>query len=687
MRPPRLAALPVLVALELWATRSAWLSPVERLALMGVSAATLGAAALTIGWWTRRAPLWLLLLVSAASAAALLWLPQHWYPSLHTLLALAATGVIGAQLAPRRALALFAVLTMAAAGLLRLSTNLRFVALVQAPLAGPILDGVSRLRPNAAIASTAAAARRPPLSPTDWLPALGDAHILLITVDALRADRLGPHTPNLNALASHGLRFTHAYAQAPSTAISLSSLMTGAPPDRLRSAPPTLAEILRGHHWRSESFYPAGLFFDGRGQLDHYARTRFGFQWADTRTLDALALTDAVLARVDALQRDGEPRAFFWLHYFDAHEPYVTHPGLTEGDSAQARYDGEVAFVDRELGRLLDGLHRLRRPLIICVTADHGEELGEHGGAYHGSTVYEEQVRVPLVIVAPGVAPRVVDDLVELTDVFPSLLALAGLAPPQTSWGHDAHSQVGTLRMLVRGDWKLIHDRPRDVDALYDLSADPGERHNLYDQRRQVAAPLHAALDQWFGLATIDSLERTLANPAAPTVERAAAARQLGEDQAFSARPSLRVALDDPDLSVRGEAALALGEMTDRAATGALLSLLALPEWRHRASLKLGRLRDARALPELVATLDDISPALRREAANYLGWLGDATTVPSLVAAAGDVRVRGEAFVALGRIASRIHDPAIVRFLSTRLAEEPHEDARASLHAALSLAQ
>jgi len=346
---------------------------------------------------------------------------------------------------------------------------------------------VSRLLPSP---ETTASAHRAPLADGPEAPQLGDAHILLITVDALRADRPLPHAPA-------GVRFERAYAQAPSTAFSISSLMTATPPDQAAQAHP-LAEILRARGWSTQAFYPAGLFFDGRRQLEPLARTRFGFAWTDTRTLGAEALTDAVLARVAGLP--GEPRMFLWVHYFDTHEPY-----------RGGRYDDAVAAVDREIGRLLDGLSGLRRPIIVCLTADHGEELGDHGGAYHNSSVYDEQVRVPLIVAAPGLPPRAVADPVELLDVAPMLLSLAGVesARPLPS-GHDAHAQVGTRRMLVRGRWKLIHDLRRDYDELYDLQSDPYERHNLQD--KQVIAPLHAELDRWFNLSSPATLMATLAD-------------------------------------------------------------------------------------------------------------------------------------------------------------------------------
>jgi hypothetical protein len=640
----------LLLAVEMWATRHAWVSWPERLALLGVAACTLSAGALALG--PLKLPAWL----SLPSLPLLLYLPARWYPLLHTLLALLALSAPAAAWRPmRRRWAAVALLALAAAGLLRISSNLRFVAWEQAPLSGALLDGVTRLLPTP---STVTRAQRPPDSGGELLPQLGDADIVLVTVDALRADR---------AFSLPGVRWKRVYAQAPSTALSIRTLMTGAAPDQ--PAGPTLAETLRSRGWLTQAFYPAGLFWDGRRRLEPLARTRFGFAWTDTRTLPAEELTDAVLKRLSELH--DEPRLFLWVHYFDAHEPY-----------RGVGYDAAVAVVEREVRRLAHELKGLRRPVIFCLTADHGEELGDHGGAYHNSSVYEEQVRVPLTLAAPGLSDADLPGPLELTDVAPVLLSLAGVDPPRPlPRPHDAHSQVDSRRMLVRGSWKLIHDLRRDYDELYDLEGDPGERKNLFDQRRDIAAPLHVALDAWFNLSSPAELAEILARGRTPA-ERAAAARELGQMEAGG--EVLTAALRDADAEVHAEAALALGALGNAAAVPSLLELLERPEYRHRAGIQLGRLRDRRAVPALIETLRDVE--LERHAAHYLGWLGGDESVAPLMAAAGDLRVRSDAYLALGRIATRTQTASILAFLRARLPGEPYEDARANLTRALRLA-
>jgi HEAT repeat protein len=667
MRLPRGAFAAVLVvgALDVAATAHAWLPVAERLALVAIIGCVLGALALVISTVPARAPATAFLL-GAALAAANWAMPARWYPSVHAALAVGAVALIALPASPRpsrrRRLAGAAGLALVAAALLRVSMNLRFVACAQAPATGAVLSLATLPVPEAAIGHPRTPARGDGL-------ALGDAHVVLITVDAMRADAALPPLS--------GLRFTHAYAQAPHTARSIASLLTGG------TLGETLAETLRARRWLTAAWYPAGLFFDGRAELERFARTRFGFEWADTRTLDAHALTDSVLLRVDELQRRGEPRAFLWAHYFDAHAPYRA-PGATPRE----RQAAAIAHIDAEIARLVDGLRALRRPVIIAVTADHGEEFGEHGGAYHGSSLYDEQLRVPLVVIAPGLASRTVDDPVELAALAPTLASLAGLPPSGPTLlapPGDVYASLRDQQMLLRDGWKLIHEPRRDLDELYDLASDPGETRNLADARPDVRAALHAALDAWFGATPPSALAQTLADAQSPTEKRAAAARELGRLEAYDQQPSLRAALADADPTVRAEAALALAQLTDGRAREPLAALLDEPRWRHRAAVMLGRLRDPRAARALVDALRDVDPTLRRQAAHYLGFVGDGGSVEPLVAAAADPRVRAEAWLALGRICARAPSPHIARFLVGQLSREPAADARAALERALAL--
>jgi hypothetical protein len=662
-------------------------------------------------------------------------LPRHLYPALRlTLLAAGflalARGLNGLTIPikgsiltpaspPLAGLLLFAPLAIAAALCLRVSANVRFVAAEYAPATALLLEGVTRLAPHLPLADAATRARSTPdraadavapssaarLSNEAALTPLGDAHLLVVTVDALRADRL---LPRLASLAAHGVRFTRAYAQAPHTAFSVTSLLTGVHPDRLSPEagrpPPTLADQLRARRWETEAFYPAGLFFDGRGALAAYAHSRFGFEWTDTRTVDATALTDAVLARLGELHRRGEPRGFFWVHYFDTHEPYGAPSGTAATDAPLVRYNRAATHVDDELARLVAALGSLTRPTLVVVTADHGEEFGEHGGAYHGTTLYEEQIHVPLAVFTvggPPLGPRTIDVPVELADLAPTLYQLLAVpAPPlegaslvpllvgeEPPFARDVHAQVHSKRLLVRGPLKLIHDLRGNVNELYDLDADPKEERNRFDGRPELSGPLLARLEQWFNLSSPAALAHTLTDRAAPTPARIAAAQGLGQLIATQETPSVRSVLEDPDPRVRAEAALALAELGDRAVAPRLAALLDELPYRRRAALALGRLRDARSVPALLEATRDINPTVRRHAHHYLGFLaGQEAVAPIIDGARKDLKARADAYLALGRIAARTGSPAARAFLVERLPVEEYEDARSHLAWALGLA-
>ena len=656
-----------------------------------------------------RAPRWLAAATGVVALAAELALPLRLYASLRAALVVTAFAALfcalrRAQASRRRsALAVVAPLALVAGGyvLAGLDANTRFVTHAQAPVAALVLDALSLLHPTTstpALAANSADGDASPLSARAHFAhagSLADAHLVLVTVDALRADRL-ERMPALTALAARGVRFTHAYAAAPSTAASITALLTARPPGRLDDRPPTLAEALRAAGWNTADFYPAGLFFDGGGALAPYAASHFGVAWADTRTLPADALTDAALERVRLAAARGEPRSFFWLHYFDPHEPYERHE-LPASAPPAARYDAEVRAVDRALARLVDGLGAFARPTLLVVTADHGEEFGEHGGAYHGSSLYDEQLRVPLVVALLGgeLAPEVIDAPVSLLDLAPTLAALLEaerFGSGATLGDGDVHAAVDTHRMLLRGGFKLIRDTRRDIDELYDLDADPREQHNLADTRHDLAATLGAALDAWLRQPSVAALAAAVVDRTRPAAARADAAQKLGAREAYGGGAALRAALDDDDAAVRAEAALALGQLTDRHARAPLQALLADARFADRAAVMLGRLRDPAAAARLCAMCrrppadgDRAEAALRRDAAHYLGFVGDAAAVDALFTAAADPRVRGSAYVAVGRIAARLHDDAAAARLRARLAVEDRADARADLLAALAL--
>jgi HEAT repeat protein len=602
-------------------------------------------------------------------------------------------------------------------------TNASRKVIAALPLPGGPRERASFLRQAGPTGPSASQAAEAP-SDTDAPAGLSGAHIVLVTIDTLRADRLGmvrdgvSLTPHLDDVAQGAVRFERAYAQAPHSSFSLASLHTS---DYVHSTidlrdrlPPTLAEILAARGYRTSALYTNGIFFTGREKVDAFARSRFGFARAAVLDMEAPELTNAAIDEIARIRAEGEPPTFLWVHYFDVHEPYVHRKEFDHGTRSIDLYDSEVGFTDREVGRLIAALAQLERPTVLCITADHGEEFKEHGGVYHGSTLYEEQVRVPLLIAAPGLRPRVVPDPVELVDVAPTLLRMVGVEPPPSMRGDDlgdliagraragpVFSEVDTKKMVVRDNYKLIHDFRLSTWELYDLHADPHERNNLYERAPAVAEDLRAELGRWFdrieqsvageGMrpAAIDlgrmgdrravpMLEALIADAGAAVAHRAEAARLLGRLQDRSALPALWKALGSAPPEAADEVAIAIGELFDQRGRGPLGTVLQRPDAtiRARAAIALAKLGDRRAAAPLLEALGDPNFDIRRRAVHYLGMVGGGEAIGPLLELAVDPRLRYLCTLALGRIGGRTHDGRVLPFLREKLTGDEFADVR-----------
>jgi arylsulfatase len=343
-------------------------------------------------------------------------------------------------------------------------------------------------------------------------------HIVLISVDTLRADRLGAYgyerarTPNIDALAAQSIRFERAYAHSSMTLPSVASLITGLLPaehgiyanfGHLPIRHTTLAEHAKAAGFSTGAFIGNYALRPNRrvGQgFDHYTRAfRDRELVRDQPENTATWLTDQAIAWLS--ERGADERLLLWVHYQEPHGPYTPRtfaepaeggPVLPRSESTsgrgaipdyqwlghgrlaeyQARYDGEIAEVDLQLGRLLREL-RARGVLArsaLAFTADHGEAFGEDGlYCAHGEGLSDALLRVPLLLRAPGVQPAVRSDRVRQIDVAPTLLALAGL----DAKGFEGHSLLETsgdrpvVAQLVRPDrrWRSLR---RDGFELLD---------------------------------------------------------------------------------------------------------------------------------------------------------------------------------------------------------------------------
>jgi arylsulfatase A-like enzyme len=363
------------------------------------------------------------------------------------------------------------------------------------------------------------------------------ANVLLVVIDTLRADRLScygyarPTTPEIDRLAARGLRFERAYGTAPWTLPSTGSLLSGLQPD-VHRATGFLASISPQARLLAQELSERG--FETAAFIGNYfVQPLFGFDrgfesyngdcMVDRAGINSGRLSDKAL---EWLARPRERPFLLYLHYFDPHYNYWEHQGFAFGgedtdrvfsgediyelrehaphldDADRARldslYDSEVAFTDHHVGRVLRRLEELGLSENTCVllTSDHGEALGEHGWIGHTIQLYEESVRVPLILAGPGIAPGVRGgEPVQLDDVFEPLLALAtdaneGAAPLDflsagsrlkrgllddeallsvQITGLDEPGEARPRRITNRGAWRLLVDRDESGEEVYKL--------------------------------------------------------------------------------------------------------------------------------------------------------------------------------------------------------------------------
>ncbi|MFP6661873.1 MAG: sulfatase [Myxococcota bacterium] len=400
---------------------------------------------------------------------------------------------------------------------------------------------------TAGLTGTEIALSDPLLLPAD-APTRPNVFVLL--ADTARADRFelfGGELPigeHLAALGADGIVFEAARAPSSWTRPSTASLLSGLTPSshrvfgRLDSLPEnveTLAEVLQraGYATHAWSSNPNVLPLFGFGQGFDIFEDVGARHWGGAKA-DASQLVDRVIETLDS----GAPEpGFHYVHFMDPHAPYQppeairqaidalegvdeTFPGMRgirpAAEEAYRAYLGELLDFDTQVGRLVAALKArgLYENSLIVVTSDHGEEFLDHGYGSHGHGLFEELLRVPLVLKLPGnQAAESVAARVALEDVVPSLLAILGIDPPAGVEGRstlasggtavsDDRPFVATLRLdgrnqsaIVVGDWKLILYAVSGFEKLYDLGADPGEKQNLASGHPEKVAELRAALE------------------------------------------------------------------------------------------------------------------------------------------------------------------------------------------------
>jgi len=372
-------------------------------------------------------------------------------------------------------------------------------------------------------------------------------NVLLVTIDTLRADRVGAIsgklgiTPAIDELARTGTTFTDATAHVPLTLPSHTSILTGRYPVshgvfdnsgfRLRDDVPTLASVLKAAGYHTAAFVASFVLRPAAGLargFDSYDAVREGERRAPE------------VARAAGDWLASAPKPFFaWVHFYDPHAPYDPPPAFAAKFPGRL-YDGEVATADFGVSEVLDRLTQDDRAhTIVIVTGDHGESLGEHGESEHGVLVYDSTLHVPLVMRGPGVpSGSVVHAQARHVDIAPTIFKLVAVAapprldgvplfptpptpptPPSYAESRFAAIHFGwsPLRSVRDGEWKYI-DAPEP--ELYQVTNDPAETRNVRETRGGTAAGLAKVL------ATMTAHET--ASPAAVNADAAERLRSLG---------------------------------------------------------------------------------------------------------------------------------------------------------------
>jgi len=370
----------------------------------------------------------------------------------------------------------------------------------------------------------------------------GRPSILLITLDTTRADRLEPYgatnveTPALSGLADRGIVFEQAVATAPVTGPAHASLLTGLYPRRhgvrnnlthyFFEGTPTLAEGLSSSGYRTAAFV-SSIVLEGRYGFDR------GFQFYDdylrsspesritpvTAERPGEATADRALAWLDGLS--GDQPYFLWVHFYDPHTPY-SPPSPWAETYRDRPYDGEIAYMDSQVGRLLPHPRATGDDVMVLAIGDHGEGLGDHGEKAHGLLVYESTIRVPWILKLPGGPAGVrIEALISQVDLVPTIAEIVTAYPETGSEALEGRSLLpllqgddwtterslfaeaelpffsygwSRLRSVRQGSLKYI-DAP--VAELYDLEHDPRENTNLAEGRGADVRRLAVETEAW----------------------------------------------------------------------------------------------------------------------------------------------------------------------------------------------
>lgn len=362
------------------------------------------------------------------------------------------------------------------------------------------------------------------------------SRVVVVTFDTTRADRIGCYgyegarTPHLDRLAAEGVLFEQAVSPVPTTLPAHASIFTGLYPhdhgiryNHLFRLPPeatTLAELFGAAGYATAAF-PGSRVLDSRFGLDQGFGSYVDVPPPEDRSVDPTAALRPAAEGVDLalawLDGHAEDDALLWLHFYEPHWRYEP-PFPFSAEFRERPYDGEIAYADQQLGRLLERLRADSRwpETLVIVAADHGEGLYDHRERFHAYLVYESTQRVPLIIRAPGIRAARIAEPVGLTDILPTVLDLVGLEAPRGLRGISLRpaleggppptrelyfetlaGSIGfgwrELKGVRYGNWKLIDS---DSPELFDLDADPGELRNLATSEPERLAEMRVELER-----------------------------------------------------------------------------------------------------------------------------------------------------------------------------------------------
>ncbi len=341
-------------------------------------------------------------------------------------------------------------------------------------------------------------------------------NVLLITLDTTRADRLGCYgytsaqTQNLDALARSGARFNNAITHVPLTRPSHASILTGTlpyqhgiwsnGPHRLKPESQTLAKSFKSSRYKTGAVISSHVLIRSFGLAQGFDFFEDSLQDLPGSDPEKVA-SDVVTIANRWLGQEIQPPFFLWLHFYDPHFPF-TPPEPFRSRFANSLYDGEIAYMDDAIGKIINKLNRLGwlKDTLVIAVADHGEGLGDHQEPSHGYLIYDSTMRVPLIMSGPGVTQnKIIDSQVSVSDLNPTILEACGIknqteVDGKSFWKYfqsgtippspvllenrSLHYQFGwaTLSGIRFKDWKWIHAA---TPELYDLRTDPHEKNNL----------------------------------------------------------------------------------------------------------------------------------------------------------------------------------------------------------------